>query len=304
MSRILLTGASGFVGRFCYSLLKKYGYEVIPIGYRNVYKNTTDSNLLECDLLDKYTRDSLLGEYKPDYLLHLAWDVKPGYQNSDNNLFWFNASIDLVQSFYKNGGKFALTVGSCFEYNLYNKNDKICEFTTELNPDTIYGQCKKQMYEYLQLWTQFYGYKYCHARLFYLYGPYEFPNRFLPSIINGLLNNNLVELGSGIQIRDFLYVEDVASAIVAILNSKPSSHVINIGSGDGQSLKDFALFTAKLMGANSTLLKFGAKDNSRDPLNIVADTYILNNLFEWEPTFSLEEGLTKTIEYWRNKNGI
>lgn len=285
---ILLTGANGFLGRHCFDLLEKRGYDVIPIIRDN------------WDLLNKSHIENLIDAYKPKYLLHLAWFMGANFKNSLFNLDWFTSSIYLVQEFYKNGGKYAVTVGSCFEYDLYYIIDTVCnEFTTALKPRTMYGIFKKFMYEFLDTWTKQKGCKYAHVRPFYMYGKYEKLNRLVPNIINNLMRDKNITLSDSNLVRDYLYVEDVASAIVDIISKEYNHSVINIGSGNGITLASLAYTIADLLHKDSSLIDFSV--NQDEPKIIIADTSLLTNMVRWKPKFTLEEGLSQTIEYWREQ---
>src|SRR5579872_3287549 len=114
--KILVTGASGFVGKACFDLLKDLGHEVIGA----IFKPLINAEFYPIDLLripyPNYFKD-LLQEIKPTHLLHSAWDVKSGYRDSSDNVEWLISSVKLIKDFFETGGQRAVTVGTCFEYD-------------------------------------------------------------------------------------------------------------------------------------------------------------------------------------------
>ena len=288
--RILVIGASGFVGRQCYDLLKNAGYDVVGSCY-----NVGNSDFFPMDLLKipypNYIRDCLL-EIKPSYLLHSAWDVKPGYRDSVGNIEWVISSLRLVKDFYEIGGKRAVTVGTCFEYN---PNAGIrTEFVTELCPDTLYGECKKDLYEILYSCSRTHNMSYAHARLFYLYGPNEAPNRLVPVVINALKKNERAKCSHGEQVRDFMYIEDVARGLLATLFSDYNGPV-NVGSGVGITIKDLVSLIAEKMDKKD-MVDFDLPTPPNDYPMVVAETGIINSVIDWQPEYTLEQGIEATIK--------
>lgn len=289
---VLLTGASGFIGRHLFNVLNDRNYEVIPV--TNV--GTTEG--VPCNLLDKIWSSHLITTFKPTLLIHAAWDVTSGYRDNPNNVEWLASSFELLKLFYDNGGRRAITIGSCFEYDTYYEYDGVCKpYYTPRNPENLYGICKNALFEIANEYTRSKSLSYAHARLFYLYGPGESKGRLVPNLINGMLKNEKVKLGSGQQIKDFLYVTDVANAIVDVLSNTVIGPV-NIGSGEGITLGDIAYKIANIF-EKSELLEFGALPYFKESSHIVADISVLKAL-GWEQQVDWETGLARTIDWWRN----
>lgn len=291
MIKVLVTGASGFVGKACFDLLQNLGVEAV--GTR--LKPLISAEFYPVDLLripyDKYFRDLIL-DMKPTHLLHSAWDVKPGYRDSKENLEWLISSIKLVKDFFENGGQRVVTLGTCFEYD--PAASIRVEYDNDISPDTLYGECKKSMCEVLSSYTQTHGYSYSHARLFYLYGINEAPNRLVPAVINSLLAGQRAKCSHGNQIRDFLYIKDVASALCTLLISDYQG-VINIGSGQGITIKELVNLIADELG-KLDMIDFGAIPTpANDPEVVIADTWFLNNVLEWKPKYTLKAGIQEVI---------
>jgi nucleoside-diphosphate-sugar epimerase len=140
------------------------------------------------------------------------------------------------------------------------------------------------------------------GRVFWHYGPGDNPNKLIPSVIRALLGNQKFTCFHGSFLRDYLYIDDAASALVAVMESDFNG-AINIASGDGIKLKDLVQGVAKLTG-NSGLLEIRNDPGSlEDSPAIVADTQKLNNIVGWTPNISLEQGLQLTVDWWKEKLG-
>jgi nucleoside-diphosphate-sugar epimerase len=138
------------------------------------------------------------------------------------------------------------------------------------------------------------------GRIFHLYGPHEHAQRFVPTIIKGLLQKNDVPCSHGEQIRDFLHVYDVADAFAALLESSVEG-VVNIGSGQGIALKHVIHKIAERMGGIDRI-QFGALSAPKnDPASLVPDTTRLRQELGWRPQFDLEHGLADAISWWESK---
>lgn len=250
------------------------------------------------NLLDVKQVVKLVGVVQPTHLLHFAWFVVPGkYQTSLENLRWVQASLDLLNAFASSGGERVVMAGSCTEYDW--RYGYCSEQITPLKPPALYGSCKHALQIMLNAFTSQTGISAAWGRIFFLYGPYEHPARLVASVIGSLLNNELACCSHGNQIRDFLYVQDVAEAFVALLESDVSGP-INIGSGYPVALKDIIRKIAKKVNRQD-LIQLGALPTStNEPPLVVADTRRLTKEVNWVPKYDLDQGLEETISWWKN----
>jgi nucleoside-diphosphate-sugar epimerase len=300
MKKVLVTGGSGFIGRHALLPLIDRGYEVHCIYRSNQPDIIREENLVEwhpADLLNRKEVQNLLGSISPTYLLHLAWDVTPGsYLESKNNFDWLCSSLYLLQDFSEFGGKRAVCAGTCFEYDLHA--GYCTENNTPTVPVTFYGFCKNQFRVIGEKYADKMALDFAWGRIFYPFGPNENTVRLVPSVINSLLSGEVALCTHGTQIRDFLYVADVADAFAALLDSEVNG-IVNIGSGKPVSIKEMVQMIAKNLGKD-TEIRFGALPSRADePSFIVADTGRLNKEVNWHQKFSLEEGIKNTIAWWK-----
>lgn len=300
MKKVLITGAGGFIGRHAVPCLLKKNYEVHApfIGPKPDLK--PDRNLIwhKCDLLDPAARKKLCAGVKASHLLHFAWYTAPGkYWTSPENLRWAQASIGLIADFAENGGKRAVMAGTCAEYDWASG---VCsEEKTPLKPRLLYGTCKNSLRQILDEFSRQTGLSSAWGRIFFLYGPHEQPDRLIPGIILSLLRNRPALCRQGGQVRDFLHVRDVASAFVALLESKVSGPV-NIASGRPVALKDVVNLIADKLDRRE-LVRFGKSADPSAPGVLTADIKRLSREVGWRPAYSLEKGLGESIEWWRTR---
>ena len=300
MKKVLLTGASGFIGRHIIPFLIKSDYEVHAVFNITKPAFNEEINLFwhQCNLLNSEEQKQLLVEIKPSHLLDFAWYAVHGkYWTSLENIKWVQASLELAINFHNSGGKRAVFAGTCAEYDW---NYGYCsEGITPIRPQTLYGICKNSLQQILAQFSKQTGISSAWGRIFFLYGPYEAKSRLVPSVITSLLQEQPVRCTDGNQIRDFLYVEDVASAFVSLLESNVEGPV-NIASGQPVALKTIIYTIADLLGKRH-LIELGALPVPENESSfLVADVGKLSEKVKWQPKFNLNMGLEHTINWWKN----
>jgi nucleoside-diphosphate-sugar epimerase len=299
LKKILLTGASGFVGRHCLSHLAGSDWEVHAVSRSTPDELKGRATWHRHDLLDAHEVSGLIRRIRPSHLLHLAWCTEPGeYWTSLENFRWVRATIDLLTEFRHSGGERVVAAGTCAEYEW---NAGTCsESRTPLVPATTYGACKHHLRGLLAAFCARSGLSGAWARIFFLYGPHEHSARLVPSVVRALLRKKPARCTHGRQVRDLLYVDDVARALVAVLRSGVEGPV-NIASGEPVALRDVVLAVADKLGARD-LVQFGALDAPADePQTVVADVARLRREVGWNPGYTLDLGLDRTIAHWKER---
>ncbi len=300
MKKVLVTGATGFIGKACLSVLKHTDLE-IHATYRNrPISDITNVHWYHCDILNHDNISAVVSEVKPDYLLHLAWIVDhKTCMTSELNIDYIFASIHLYKQFSINGGKKTIFLGTCAEYDSI---DSVCdENKTSLKPNSLYGLCKKNTLEIItQLKLQQPEYAdFTWARIFHLYGPHEYKNRLIPYIFHSYLQRIVPVLENPHSVRDYIYVQNLAEIVVHLLVVKCSPIIINVGSGNSHTIEELA---------NSIHLRF-FKDQappSYKPGIITKKDHLvpaLNRLqqLKIQPSVSFELGLEKTFKWCKSQ---
>jgi nucleoside-diphosphate-sugar epimerase len=294
---VLLTGATGFIGRHCVAPLQARGFEVHAVSSRSAPADMPGVHWHHGDLLAPAGAKAILAEVKPSHLLHLAWFVVPGKLiTSPENYNWVRASMELVQEFAATGGKRLTTCGSGYEYDwAYGFcNEKL----TSQVPNTVYGACKQALNLMTENFAATANLSSAWGRVFFLYGPHEHPQRLVSSIILSLLRGEPAKSSHGRQIRDYMHVQDVADGLVALLDSDVRGSV-NVSSGRATQIRDIVLTLGSLLG-RPDLIQLGALPaRANDAPMVVGDNGRIAAELGWNPKFELDTGLKHTIDWWR-----
>ena len=297
--RVLVTGATGFIGSHSIRPLLQRGYEVHAVSSKASPAANAPVIWHQTDLFDSAASARLLEAIRPTHMLHLAWYVVPGKLiSSELNFDWVCSSIELLKLFQRQGGRRIVMPGSGYEYDW---SYGYCHETrTPTVPNTTYGACKHALDVMAQAFCRSHQLSYAWPRVFFLYGPHEHPDRLVSSVIRSVLQGQEARCSHGRQIRDYLHVQDVADAIVSVLDSSVEGP-INVGSGTAVTLRDMIVTIGRTLGRED-LLKLGAiPSRANDAPLVVADIERLITELKWQPRYSMEAGLAHTIEWWRQK---
>lgn len=293
--RVLLTGASGFVGRQVIGPLLDLSYEVHALG-----NTVTDprARWYRADLLDQAARRQLVAAVRPQALLHCAWETRHGvYWTSPVNLDWVAASLDLARAAAAQGTRRMLMVGSCAEYDWRAPPARPWQEDDPCRPATLFGTAKDLLHRLMAAFAAEADIALVWPRLFYLYGPHELPERLVPSVLSTLLAGQRAETGPANAARDYMHVADAGQALAHLLAGDVRG-TINVASGRPVTIGALTGVLARLAG-RPDLLAPGVRP-SREPLAITADTTRLRAT-GFAPSIALEDGLAAL---WQAAGGV
>lgn len=299
MTRILVTGASGFIGRQAVAALVSGGAEVHGVSSRAPGPAEPGVTWHQADLLKAADRELLVRQLAPSHLLHLAWYAVPGrFWTAAENLVWLEASLGLLRVFVEAGGRRVVGAGSCAEYDW---TAGWCdERETPCRPATLYGAAKHALHTVLDAFARQHGVSSAWGRIFFLYGPGEPAGRLVSSVASSLAAGRPVPCSDGLQHRDFLHVADVGDALAALLLS-PVTGAVNVASGQAIAVRDVVARLAEIAGRRD-LIRWGALPRPPgDPDCIAARVVRLTEEIGWAPRRPLDEGLADTLRWWRER---
>lgn len=296
MKRILLTGATGLIGRHCIPALLDRGFAIHAVSSHQNTLGDLKVHWHQGSLLDPKQIEGILSSVEPSHLLHLAWYTNPkDYRNSAENLRWIRASLNLIKAFEKNNGKRLVIAGTCAEYDW--RFGYCSEAVTPLAPVNLYSICKHSLQLIMTSFSEQADLSAAWGRVFNLFGPHEHPDRLIPYVIRSLLHEKEALCPSGDQLRDYLYVQDVADAFAALLDSDVAGPV-NIGSGNPVILRNLILKIGEIQNKQDLIGIGSLPPREGEPPMLVADVSRLRDEVKWEPNFDLDEGLSKTVDWW------
>lgn len=287
--RVLMTGASGFIGRQMLKTLTAQGIEVVVMGQTRPLDAV---QFIETDLLSAIDFEPLMRDIAPTHLLHLAWYAEHGkFWTSLTNLRWVEATSRLVESFCKTGGQHVVIAGTCAEYDW---DQGYCiENTTPLNPASLYGVTKNATRMLSMAICQQFQVRCAWGRIFLPFGKNETEARLVPSLID-VYKNKRSPFGIYTNAyRDFLHVDDVCQGLLKLL-TQDAQGAYNICSAAPTQLKELVETLARLMGGSPLPLLELAVNRPHEPSFLIGNNDKLISL-GWSQALNLEQGLKMVI---------
>jgi nucleoside-diphosphate-sugar epimerase len=291
--RVLVTGASGFIGKPLVQVLVDQGWTVVAASRTRPDRDPGVADWIETDLLTDDPR-RLTAAARADALVHLAWIATPGlYGHSLENLDWLRASAALSAAFLGGGGRRLVGVGTCLEYDL--------DEADSTGPRTIYAAAKhacRLVFE--RQVAPIEGASLAWTRIFFLLGSEDHPDRFAPGLARRLAAGETAEISQGLVERDFIDVRDCARALAA-LAGVTATGAFDIGSGQGWRLRDLAEAIAAKAGRPDLLCVNPSLDRAGEPARLVGDPEPLRLATGVTPIYSIDQSIADLLGHWENR---
>lgn len=237
--KVLVTGATGFIGKYVVEELLRSNYEVIAssktVEEGRACEWLERTEFIACDL--NIIRENYFNFFKkPDLLIHLAWENLPNYKglfHLEKNLF---SNYCFIKNMVEHGLKDVAVTGTCLEYGM--QSGALSE-DMESKPDNPYSLAKDTLRKFLEQLQKIFKYDLKWIRLFYMYGKGQSPHSILSQLQQALDNGDAeFNMSGGEQVRDYLPVEKVAEYIVKISTQRRVTGIINCCGGVGITIKD------------------------------------------------------------------
>jgi nucleoside-diphosphate-sugar epimerase len=310
MKRILLTGATGFIGANLARHLLQNGHEIHalirPRSNRwRIEDIQTDLHLYEVDLEDKERLTKSVLNVQPDWVFHLAAYGASAAQTDISQMVATNivGTINLVEACLQSGFEVFVNTGSSSEYGF--KTEAPNE-TTWLEPNSHYAVAKATATMFCRHTAQSRDVRLFTLRLYSVYGPYESATRLIPTLVRKGLKGELPCLASPESAHDFVYIEDVIDAYIncAAQPCQESGAIYNVGTGVQTSLREVVDTARRLLGITAEPIWESMPNRLWDSDAWVADIRKIEQSLSWQPAYSFERGFESTVNWFRaNRHG-
>ena len=304
--KVLLTGATGFLGAHLFRRLLRERVEVALLlrehsDTRRIDPITSSATIIRGDLRDLGTANEAIQKFRADTVIHTAWaGVMNKFRNEalqlDDNLM---PTINLLRLALDNGCRNFIGLGSQAEYGPANK---IISESEPAKPTTLYGATKLATSILAEQLCAQAGARFAWLRVFSTYGPGEDPEWMIPYLIRKLLAGEKPALTACEQKWDYLYAADAAEAIWSVVNSNASG-VFNLGSGQVYTLRHIV---EQIRDQIDPALPLGFGEVPYRPdqvMHLQADISRLTAATGWRPLTSLEQGIAEDIVWYKKEAG-
>lgn len=305
MTKVLVTGATGFIGKNLVENLSSNGYEVYAMALANEKSNIEHLMKIEnvhviTDSIDQMI--SKVSEYENfKYCFHLAsYGVNYAHQELDEMI---NVNVKMLMkviNFCKlNETALLINTGSCFEYGAISK--KPIKEDEECKPEALYAATKNAAQIIGKVYAAMNNVPMITVRPFNVFGIYEGENRLLPQVFKAGLTKNNLKMTKGEQIRDYLYVKDLVELIRRLVESNNYTlyEIYNICSGNEIKIVDFVNKAIKICGFEKEIYNFGALDyRENESMYFVGDNSKIKKIISFENLNGLEKGIKEMYEWY------
>ena len=324
MKNILVTGGAGFIGsNFVHYMLDNTDYTIINLdlltyaGNLDNLSGITESDryhFVRGDIGDRALVDSLFAQYGIDTVVNFAAEshvdrsIEQPELFLNTNILGTQVLLDIAKKYwnvngndkysreYKDGVKF-LQVSTDEVYGALGATGMFVE-TMPLMPNSPYSASKASADLLVRAYHETYGLPVNITRCSNNYGPYQFPEKLIPLMINNCLNNkSLPVYGDGMQVRDWLHVKDHCSAIATVLEKGVIGEVYNIGGNNEKANIEIVKLIIATLGKDESLIQH-VKDRPGHDRRYAIDNTKITSQLGWAPSYTFEQGIAETIEWY------
>ncbi len=297
--KILIAGGTGFIGYHLCVFFKKKNWIIHSISKSKpkINRRVKGVRYICCNVSNKKKLKKKLNQYY-NYVVNLSGYVDHS-RNKSIRRTHFEGCKNLVLNFQKKPPEKFVQIGSSIEYGKFKSPQKEFLVKKKINTFSTYGNAKLSSTFFLLNLFKKKNYPTTILRLYLVYGPNQDDNRVIPFVIKNSIKNKQFYCSPGYQFRDFVYINDVISAIYkSIKSDKNNGKIINIGSGKPIKIKNLILTIVKLVGKGNPIFS-KIKLRSDELIKLYPNISKAKNLLNWMPKISLKNGLRKTIKFYK-----
>jgi UDP-glucose 4-epimerase len=306
MAKVLITGASGFVGNNLTRHLLTLGHRVNLL-LRDSYADWRVQDIRDhteihtADLRDSDTVNRIVKKIGPDWVFHLAAHGAYSSQTDVMRILQTNiiGTVTLLQACLETGFEAFVNTGSSSEYGFKNLPPAETEW---LEPNSYYAVAKASTTLFCRYTAQSLGLRIPTLRLYSVYGPYEEPSRLMPMLIVKGLENRLPPLVAPHIARDYVYVDDVVRVylLAATEEKQELGAVYNVGTGVQTSLREVVDVACRALGIAEEPKWGSMEDRIWDTGVWVSDNQSIGRKLAWRPEYTFEQGFRKMVQWFKD----
>lgn len=327
MRNILITGGAGFIGsNFVKMMLKKHPeYLIINVDaltYAGNLENLKDITnnchhiFIKVDIRDRIKMDEIFAEYHIDTVVNFAAESHVDRSIEEPEIFlhtnvigtqilldlskkyWKISPNDKYSKEYKSGVKF-LQVSTDEVYGALGLTGSFVE-NMPLLPNSPYSASKASADLMVRAYHETYGLPINITRCSNNYGPYQFPEKLIPLMINNCIKDKVLPVyGDGMQVRDWLHVYDHCTAIDVVLHKGLEGEIYNIGGNNEKTNIEIIRLILQALDKPETLIQF-VKDRPGHDRRYAINNFKITTQLGWTPLYTFEIGLKETINWYLN----
>ena len=307
--KLLITGGAGFIGsNFIHHILRKYpNYEVINIDKLTYCGNLENLEKVEdhekykfikCDICDNKKIDEIFQEEKPDFVINFAAETHVDRSILDPDAFVrtnFLGTHVLLEAVKKYGIERFLHISTDETYGSID-NGKFKEDDVLL-PNSPYSASKASADLLARSYFKTFSLPVVITRSSNNYGPYQFPEKVIPLFISNILQEKKVPLyGTGMNVRDWIYVQDNCEGLDAVLHDGEDGEIYNIGGGNEKTNLELTQIILNELGKDDSHIEY-VDDRLGHDLRYALDIEKARKI-GWEPKHTFEDAIKKTINWY------
>jgi nucleoside-diphosphate-sugar epimerase len=308
-NKVLITGATGFIGSHLTQRLISEGFEVGILKRENSdvwrIKTLLDKIVVyDVDLRDTQEVSKAVSHFRSDAIFHLATYYAVDHRPQEVSLMVDTnvlGTLNLLEASKESAVKLFVNTSSCF---VYNESENKLRENDDLNPLNLYALTKIQAEQACTFYAEKYGLKAITFRIFPPYGPADHERRLIPYVIKSLFEGERLKMTTGEQRWDFVYVGDIIEAYLKILNMPdlPTKYeIFNIGTGNAVSVREVVTRIKAIMGGELEP-EWGANPHRKNEVWFTcADIGKTESFLRWKPKIQiLDTGLEFTVDWYKH----